>query len=230
MSSATRASTFDIAGAVPTASRRTSSMSRKLGSGGGVLLIAFLQLIIGIVLLGLYEGYKAYRIRYFDELIEQYQDAQKRAEAQGKTLNYDPQVLQAQSAISNWSPMGVVFWISIVNNIFALSGLAGVLNAQRDLVVAFFGWSAVQLVAGTHFMVDMVVDTTVRYKGEPPGLTGFEKATVFFLLLQIILAICATALAMRAIDEIKTKQREEYTRLTTLSTINDTLQFEPDRL
>jgi hypothetical protein len=32
------------------------------------------------------------------------------------------------------------------------------------------------------------------------------------------------ALAMRALDEIKVKQREEYTRLTTLSAINDSLQ------
>jgi hypothetical protein len=38
------------------------------------------------------------------------------------------------------------------------------------------------------------------------------------------------ALALRAVDEIKSKQREEYTRLTTLSAINDTLQFEPDRM
>jgi hypothetical protein len=29
---------------------------------------------------------------------------------------------------------------------------------------------------------------------------------------------------MRAIDEIKVKQREEYSRLTTISTLNDTLQ------
>jgi hypothetical protein len=142
-------------------------------------------------------------------VLDQYQEAQKKAEAQGKQLNFDPQVLQAQSAISNWSPMGVVFvsswgggggwrrgpgwalaaraaagpravqraarargalrsmgtppppppeahpplcapnypqWISIVNNIFAVCGLAGVLSAQRELVVAFFSWSAVQLV------------------------------------------------------------------------------------
>jgi hypothetical protein len=47
-------------------------------------------------------------------------------------------------------------------------------------------------VAGAHFFIDMIVDTTVRYGGEPPGLTGYEKATAFFLLLQVLLAVCAT--------------------------------------
>lgn len=32
-------------------------------------------------------------------------------------------------------------------------------------------------VAGVHFFVDMLVDTTVRYGGEPPGLTGYEKVS-----------------------------------------------------
>lgn len=39
-------------------------------------------------------------------------------------------------------------WIAIINNIFAICGLTGVINAQRDLVVAFFAWSAVQMVRG----------------------------------------------------------------------------------
>jgi len=84
-------------------------------------------------------------------------------------------------------------------------------------------------VAGAHWFVDILVDTTVRFGGEPPGLTGYEKATAVFLLLQVALAACATALAMRAVDEIKAKNREEYSRLTT-TTLNDTLQFEPDRV
>lgn len=202
----------------------------KWGSGGGVLIIAFLQLLIGIVLLGLFEGYKVYRIRYFDSLLDQYESAQAKAQAEGKTIpNYNPSVLRAQAVISNGSPMGVVWWISIVNNIASICALMGVLNAQRDLVLAFFAWSAVQMVAGVHFFIDMLVDTTVRYGGEPPGLTGYEKATAFFLLLQVALAICATALAIRALEEIKLKQREEYTRLTALSALGDTLQFEPDR-
>lgn len=227
----TRASTFDIAQPAGRAPQRT--MGKKWGSGGAVLLLAFLQLCLGIVLLGLFEGYKVYRIRYFDALLDQYEVAQQAAIAAGKQppqqQQWDPNVLRAQSAISNRSPMGVVWWVSIINNIFAICGLAGVVNAQRDLVVAFFGWSAIQMVAGAHFFVDMLVDTTVRYGGEPPGLTGYEKATAFFLLLMVLLAFAATALAMRAIDEIKLKQREEYTRLTTLN-LGDTLQFEPDRI
>jgi hypothetical protein len=64
-------------------------------------------------------------------------------------------------------------WISIAGNIFSICGLAGVINAQRDLVTAYFAWSAVQMVPA-------------------PGLTGYEKATAFFLLLQVLLAVCAT--------------------------------------
>ncbi|KAI8463133.1 MAG: hypothetical protein J3K34DRAFT_475495 [Monoraphidium minutum] len=205
-------------------------MGKKWGSGGVVLLVAFCQLCIGIVLLGLFEGYKVYRIRYFDNLLDEYEAAAAKARAEGKGSpeQWDPNVLRAQAAISNRSPMGIVWWIAIANNIFAICGLAGVINAQRDLVVAFFGWSAIQMVAGAHFLVDMIVDTTVRYGGEPPGLTGYEKATAFFFMLAVILAVAATAMAMRAIDEIKVKQREEYTRLTTLN-LGDTLQFEPDR-
>jgi hypothetical protein len=37
-------------------------------------------------------------------------------------------------------------WISIAGNIFSICGLAGVINAQRDLVTAYFAWSAVQMV------------------------------------------------------------------------------------
>lgn len=43
-------------------------------------------------------------------------------------------------------PQGVVFWLAIVNNAFGLCGLAGVLGAQRELVMAFFAFSTVQLV------------------------------------------------------------------------------------
>ncbi|GBF97523.1 hypothetical protein Rsub_10446 [Raphidocelis subcapitata] len=224
-----RASTFDIAAA--SAPRRSGGMARRLGSGGGVLLVAFLQLCIGIVLLGLFEGYKVVRIKYFDKLLEQYETAQQAAQAAGKSFDFDPGVLQAQSAISNRSPMGVVFWLAIVNNTFAICGLGGVLGTQRELVMAFFAFSTVQLVAGAHFFIDMIVDTTVRYGGEPPGLTSYEKAVAFFLALQVLLAACATAVGVRAIEEIKQKHREDYSRLVTLGNLNDSsLQFEADRI
>lgn len=56
-------------------------------------------------------------------------------------------------------------------------------------------------------------------------LTSYEKASAAFLFLNFILSCAATVFAMRAVDEMRTKQREEYNRLTVLS---DTLAFETD--
>jgi len=124
---------------------------RKLGSGGGVLLIAFLQasvysagggssadrarcfdankpspnrqpslspilplqLCSGITLLGLFEGYKVLRIRYYNGVIAEAEAAAQQAQKAGKALDpaFDPNYIAAQSAISTASPMGVV-WVS----------------------------------------------------------------------------------------------------------------------
>lgn len=46
-----------------------------------------------------------------------------------------------------------------MNNVFSICGLAGVLNAQRELIIAFFGYNAVQTVFTFHFMLDMLVDS-----------------------------------------------------------------------
>lgn len=55
------------------------------------------------------------------------------------------------------------------------------------------------------------------------GLTG--RAAAAFMFFNFFLSVCATAFAVRAVEEIQVKQREEYNRLSVLS---DTLQFEPD--
>jgi hypothetical protein len=52
-----------------------------------------------------------HRIKYFDGLMEQYEAAAAKAQADGKQFNWDPNVLRAQAAISSTSPMGVV-WVS----------------------------------------------------------------------------------------------------------------------
>ena len=57
-----------------------------------------------------------------------------------------------------------------------------------------------------------------------PMLTTRPRAAAF-LFFNFVLSVAATAFAIKAIDEIRTKQREEYQRLAVLS---DTLQFEPD--
>ena len=51
----------------------------------------------------------------------------------------------------------------------------------------------------------------------------FSAAFMFF---NFFLSVCATIFAVKAIEEIRTKQREDYNRLAVLS---DTLQFEADQ-
>lgn len=41
--------------------------------------------------------------------------------------------------------MGFTFYMAIVNNMFAVFGLAGVVNAQRELILGFFGYNAAQV-------------------------------------------------------------------------------------
>lgn len=50
-------------------------------------------------------------------------------------------------------------------------------------------------------------------------------ASAAFMFFNFILSLCAAGFAVRAVEEIKVKQREEYNRLSVLS---DTLQYEAD--
>ncbi len=52
------------------------------------------------------------------------------------------------------------------------------------------------------------------------------QAAAALIFLNFLLSCAATFFAVRAVDEIKAKQREEYNRFTVLS---DTLQYEPDQ-
>jgi hypothetical protein len=155
-------------------------------SGGGVLVVAAAQLLVGLCILGIYEGecrsgtfflsilttylahtgYKAYFYNTF--LLERSTEAsddQEPIAAQGYEDPLDPwlgrgdggllermgnaskafgsvphafmclglQVLNLSSHSPMHvcrSPMGASYYISIVNNIFAVMGLAGILNAQ----------------------------------------------------------------------------------------------------
>ena len=47
----------------------------------------------------------------------------------------------------------MIFYLAIVNNIFSICGLAGVLNAHRELVIAFFAFNATQMVVAFHYFV-----------------------------------------------------------------------------
>ncbi|WIA38466.1 hypothetical protein OEZ86_001789 [Tetradesmus obliquus] len=193
-----------------------SSAPRVMRSGCGVLCIGAAQLVVGLCLLGLYEGYKAY---YFNKYIAQLQVEQ------WNSTSIDARVGNYENPMDPRSPMGFTFYLAIINNIFSIAGLAGVLNAQRELVIAFFAYNAAQMVLSFHFFVDMATDAGINYSGEPPMLTAYEKASAAFLFFNFVLSVAATVFAMRAVDEIRSKQREEYNRLTVLS---DTLAFEAD--
>lgn len=123
------------------------------------------------------------------------------------------------------SPMGFSFYLAIINNVFAVFGLAGVINAQRELIISFFAYNAAQMVVSFHYFVDLCTDAGVRYKGEPAKLTAYEQAAAAFIFFSFALSVMATVFAVKAIDEIKAKQREDYNRFTVLS---DTLQYEAD--
>ena len=78
------------------------------------------------------------------------------------------------------TPLDYVFYLAIATNIFSVFGFVGILNQQRELVTAFFVYSAVQMVATFHFFVDAVADVGIRFEGGGAGgkdsLVGYERA------------------------------------------------------
>ena len=50
-------------------------------------------------------------------------------------------------SLSFKSPLDYIFYLAVINNVAAIFGLAGIINAQRELVQAFFGWNAIQMVS-----------------------------------------------------------------------------------
>ncbi|GMH43859.1 hypothetical protein BSKO_11793 [Bryopsis sp. KO-2023] len=169
-------------------------------SGGGVLCISSLQLVVGLCLLGIYEGYK---VRFLNPSAE---DEEDRVEG-----NMD-------------TPLDWLFYLSIFNNIFSVFGLAGVMNSLKELVMAFFAFNAIQMVVAFHYFIDVWNDSRVsRWSRDQLG--SLERAAIAFMFFNFLLSLCATFFAVKAIEEIKVKQRDEYNRL---SVISDTLQYEPD--
>lgn len=169
-------------------------------SGGGVLVVSAGQVVVSLILLGIYEGYKAHFFSSEDG-------------APTATL------------LSFRSPLDYVFYLATINNIAAIFGFAGVLTSQRELVQVFFGWNAVQMVLVFYLFVDVVTDVRIRFSGEPIGITPYENAAAAFLFFCFVLSIGATYFAVKAIEEIRGKQKEEFRQLSVLS---DTLQYEMD--
>ncbi|GIL73561.1 hypothetical protein Vretimale_5175 [Volvox reticuliferus] len=184
-------------------------------SGSGVLCISVAQLVVGLCLLGVYEGYKAY---YFDKFIADEKSDPDDASVATRVAGYE-------SPLDFRSPMGFSYYLSIANNMFAIFGLAGVLNAHRELIIAFFAYNAAQMVISFHAFVDLCTDAGIKYAGEPRNLRSFERAAATFIFFCFLLSMLATVFAVKAMDEVKSKQREEFNRMAVLS---DTLAYEPD--
>ena len=107
-----------------------------------------------------------------------------------------------------------------LNTVAGMFGLAGILGSQRELVIFFFTFNAGQVVLTFYFFVDLLFDLKIRFQ---TGLhDGFERAAAGFLLTFNLLSIGATYFAVKAVHEIKQKQREEYNRISVLP---DSLAF-----
>ena len=163
-------------------------------SGGGVLCISLLQLFVGLGLLGIYEAYKKefFRVR--------------------GDKGSDPSTVLTTTS----TPMDLIFFLSILNNIFAFFGLAGVINSQKELVTSFFAYNIVQIVLSFHLFVDVCVDASIKLPRESGVNSSYEKAGAVFVFFNFILSVGATVFAVQAVSEMKEKTREEYDRLNTV--------------
>lgn len=72
--------------------------------------------------------------------------------------------------------MDYVFYVSILCNVFSVLGVAGILQSQRELVIAFFTYNAVQMVCVFHYFVDICADIGIRFRGQSASLDGYEQA------------------------------------------------------
>jgi hypothetical protein len=86
------------------------------------------------------------------------------------------------------TPMDYVFYLSIASNVFSILGLAGVLHQQKDLLTAFFTYSAVQMVVVFHYFVDICADVSIRFPNQV-ALGSYEQAAagVSLCLVQLTL-------------------------------------------
>mmetsp|Transcript_9607 Transcript_9607/g.29127 ORF Transcript_9607/g.29127 Transcript_9607/m.29127 type:complete len:228 (-) Transcript_9607:67-750(-) len=210
--------------------RRPAAWIPQLKSGTAVLAIAASQVVVSLCLLAIYEGYKTYFYNTWLSL-----SVQDKQTADGNSQLPEPPDMESSLAIDpvvmyqeplDWrSPMGASFYVAIANSVFAVFGLAGIFNKQRELILCFFAYNTAQMVIAFHFFVDLMTDTRIDFNGMPGQLTEFERATTAFIFFAFLLSCAATVFAMRSIEEVKAKQREENNRFMVLS---NTLNFEAD--
>ncbi|PSC76467.1 polysulfide reductase [Micractinium conductrix] len=182
-------------------------------SGGGVLLVATLQLAVGMSLLGVYEGFKTH---YFNNSLP----------TEGLPAGAAAELV-ATRAFYFHTPLDYLFWFSAVCAVCALFGLAGIFTQQPTLVTLFFAYNLMQSVVSFNFFVDVVADQKIRFVGEAAGVTGYEKAAAGLLFTIFVLSLASVYFTTRAVAEIKQKQKEvRYHEMS--AGMSDALHFEPD--
>ena len=175
--------------------RTTQSMK----SGGGVLLVSALQLIVGLVILFIYEGYKGHYLSH---------SGSSPPPSTVPTENGDETITiyERGGGLMATTPMDGIFVYSMVINVFALCGLAGMLSQNKHLVLGFFAYNAVNLVVSFHVFVD--VCTTIGVK---PNATKdsapYAKGVAAFLFFNFCLSCVACVFAVKAVDEIREKNK-----------------------
>ena len=78
--------------------------------------------------------------------------------------------------------------------------------AQKNLVLAFFSYNAVNLVVSFHVFVDVCATIDIKRK-HSAGLLPYERTVAAFLFFNFVLSCVASVFAVKAVDEIKEKKR-----------------------
>ena len=160
-------------------------------SGGGVLLVSTLQLIVGLIILFIYEGYKG---RYLSHSGESPPPEQV------------PNGANETIILMATTPMDGIFVYSIVINVFALCGLAGMMSQNKHLVLGFFAYNAVNLVVSFSIFVDVCTTIGVRNKATADSVP-YARGVAAFLFFNFCLSCVACVFAVKAVDEIREKNR-----------------------
>jgi len=166
-------------------------------SGGGVLLVSTLQLIVGLIILFIYEGYKG---RYLSHSGESPPPEQVPNGA-NETI-----IFEGGGGLMATTPMDGIFVYSIVINVFALCGLAGMMSQNKHLVLGFFAYNAVNLVVSFSVFVDVCTTIGVRNKATADSVP-YARGVAAFLFFNFCLSCVACVFAVKAVDEIREKNR-----------------------
>ena len=169
-------------------------------SGGGVLLVSALQLIVGLVILFIYEGYKG---QYLSHSGSSPPPSAVPTENGNET---SITIYERGGGLMATTPMDGIFVYSMVINVFALCGLAGMLSQNKHLVLGFFAYNAVNLVVSFHVFVDVCTTIGVRNSATKDS-APYAKGVAAFLFFNFCLSCVACVFAVKAVDEIREKNK-----------------------